>query len=62
MYVATMSFAALVEGRHIVVKEGVTRVRGDDPILVGRESFFKVARPALDSETTMAAPGERRGE
>lgn len=48
------------EGRRVVIRAGVTRVRAGHPITEGREDLFEPITVDYDVEQATAAPGEKR--
>jgi hypothetical protein len=60
IYVATQSFATLLDGKPITVRKGVTRVRRGHKLLKGRESMFAPLEVQFDVEQATSAPGEKR--
>lgn len=61
IFVATESFATVIDGEPINVQKGITRVREGHPLMAGREGFFKELDVQYDVEQATAAPGELRG-
>ena len=64
LFVARRSFAALVDGRTVIVRVGQMVAPGD-PILVGRQDLFAPFNPQVRNypgrvEQATAAPGEKR--
>lgn len=63
LFVTRRSFAAIVNGRTIIVQPGTIVSKGD-ALLKGREALFMPFEPTITStrvEQATAAPGEVRG-
>ena len=60
IYIATNSFATHVDGKRVMVRKGVTRVREGHQLLKDNPDRFKPIDVHYDVEQTTAAPGERR--
>lgn len=58
--VAKKTFATQENGQRIIVRKGTTRVRGNHPLVKGREHLFEPISVDYDVEQATAAPGEKR--
>lgn len=60
--VARETFATLSDGRPIIIRRKITRLRVDDPIVKANAGRFELADAGLpELEQATSAPGERRG-
>lgn len=65
MYEATTTGRALVDGKEIIFRRGVTRVRAPHPLLDQCPGYFRPIRADYgppEVEQMTADPGEKRGE
>lgn len=62
IFVANRTALIKFEGREIMLRRGVTRVRAGHPLLKGRESLFDAVGVDFEwpVEQATAAPGEKR--
>jgi len=60
IYIATNSFATHVDGKRVMVRKGVTRVREGHPLLKDNPDRFKPIDVQYDVEQATKAPGEKR--
>ena len=60
--VARETFATLSDGRPLIIRRKITRLRADDPIVKANAGRFELADAGLpELEQATAAPGESRG-
>jgi hypothetical protein len=62
MYVATVTFYVVIDGKQTMVKKGRDLVRAGHPLLERYPDNFKPVHVRFDVEQATAAPGEKRGE
>ncbi len=62
IYVATESFGPEVNGQHITVINGETRVRAGHELLRNYPQFFKPIDVHYEVEQATSEPGVKRGE
>jgi hypothetical protein len=60
IFVATDTFQTVIDGKRVIVRRGVTRVRKGHELLKGREHLFEPIGVHYDVEQATQAPGEKR--
>lgn len=60
VFIATRSFATVLDGKRVMVRKGVTRVRQGHQLLRENPERFKPLDVHYDVEQATKAPGERR--